>query len=298
MESIEIGTLDLRYENCRIKNPAAEKILLNSICEGGIQEPLQGVQAQGGRVLLDGFKRYRCARKLGLAVVPYSSIGTDAALAIVRILRIGNAHHLNILEQARFIEELRSAHKMCVSEIAKVLGRSKGWVSMRCGLILQISEPILGKIFAGEFPAYAFMYTLRRFMRMNSVESREIEAFVASVAGKGLTLREIELLAQGYFKGETYFRQQIASGDVIWALNRMKESLPGAKECSEFERSVLRDLEIASKAIQRITCKTDDPRLKSNAFHAQANLLTARILKQTDRFIETLRYLYDQSGQA
>jgi ParB-like chromosome segregation protein Spo0J len=84
METVEITSLDLRYETCRMKNPAAERSLLNSICEGGIQEPLQGVATNESRLLLDGFKRYRCAKKLGLGIVPYASIEEDAAAGIIR----------------------------------------------------------------------------------------------------------------------------------------------------------------------------------------------------------------------
>jgi hypothetical protein len=54
----------LRYVDCRLKSHLAEKTLLASILESGIRDPLQGVDVDGQRILLDGFKRYRCAEKL------------------------------------------------------------------------------------------------------------------------------------------------------------------------------------------------------------------------------------------
>ncbi|KPA16478.1 hypothetical protein MHK_003302 [Candidatus Magnetomorum sp. HK-1] len=40
-EKIEISSLDLRFENYRLKSKEAENKLLISILEGGIREPLQ-----------------------------------------------------------------------------------------------------------------------------------------------------------------------------------------------------------------------------------------------------------------
>ena len=64
---IELSTLDLRYESYRMKQPAAEARLLASMAQRGIEEPLEGVDRQEASILLNGFKRYRCARKLGIA---------------------------------------------------------------------------------------------------------------------------------------------------------------------------------------------------------------------------------------
>ena len=101
-----------------------------SILEHGIREPLQGVDSREVRILLNGFKRYRCARKLGIEVVPYESLGDDEAFGIIQLIRIANARSLGMLEQARLIDELRSAHKMAVAEIATLLERSPSWVSI------------------------------------------------------------------------------------------------------------------------------------------------------------------------
>ena len=68
--SVELSTLDRRYENYRMKNPAVEARLLASIAERGIEEPLEGVDPAGARILLNGFKRYRCALKLRLRMAP------------------------------------------------------------------------------------------------------------------------------------------------------------------------------------------------------------------------------------
>jgi len=295
---VELSTLDLRYEGYRMRNPALEARLLASIAQRGIEEPLEGVDTKERSVLLNGFKRYRCARKLGIGIAPYTSLGDDEASGIMNLLRVSNNKSLSILEQARFIDELRKLHKMSVAEIATELSRSKAWVSMRLGLIGEMSAKVREKIFSGSFPIYPYMYTLRQFMRMNGVKKQEIEDFIVAVSGKQLSVREIEQLAHGYFRGPASFREAIQAGHVGLPLQWMKQVPEDPEGCNEFEGALLKDLEIVQKYMQKVMGKSEDRRLKTRAFHAQANLLTAGILSKARAFFETLRKLHDRSGQA
>ena len=297
-EQVEITSLDLRYEGFRMKFPGAEKTLLMSIMENGIRDPLQGIDTQEGRILLDGFKRLRCAQKLGIGIVPYASMGTDEVLGIIELIRMSNAKSLSILEQARFVDELKGVHKMSTAEIAVLLERSKAWVSVRTGIIHEMSNYVLDQIFKGRFPVYAYMYTLRSFIRINGIQADDVDTFVKSVSGKNLSIRAIELLANGYFRGADALREQIKDGNITWALGRLKESHTNLSGCSQIESAMIRDLEILSKYMQRATAKTEHPQYKSNAFFAQANLLAGGILRQTDAFLEAIRAFHDRTGQA
>jgi len=103
---VELAHLDLRYESFRLKQAALEERLLASMVQRGIEEPLEGVEVKAVRVLLNGFKRYRCARRLQVRSVPYASLGDDEVAGIMNLLRISNNKALSILEQAAFIDEL------------------------------------------------------------------------------------------------------------------------------------------------------------------------------------------------
>jgi hypothetical protein len=90
-------------------------------------------------------------------------------------------------------------------------------------------------------------------------------------------VREIEQLTHGYFRGPASFRQAIREGHpglVLEALQQVPEDPDG---CNEFERVLLKDLELTEKYMRRVMGKSEDRRLKTPAFHAQANLLTAGI---------------------
>ena len=295
---IELSSLDLRYEGFRLKASALEERLLGSIAQRGIEEPLEGVETKESNVLLNGFKRFRCARKLHLATVPYSSLGPDEAVGILNLLRTANNRALGILEQAAFIAELKNTRQMSVAQIALELSRSKSWVSMRLGLMAEMSAPVRRQLFAGAFPVYSYMYALRQFRRMNGVKPAQIEEFVLAVSGKGLSVREVEQLAHGCFRGPESFRREILKGNLALPLERMRQVPQSPDGCNEFERVLLGDLELTQKYMQRVMGKSQDRRLVSRAFHAQSHLLSAGILSRSRAFFHTLRQLHDRNGQA
>jgi hypothetical protein len=303
---IELGSLDLRYESFRLKAPALEQRLLSSILERGIEEPLEGVELAGGEahsgpthVLLNGFKRYRCARKLRLAKAPYSSLGQDEAAAILGLLKLSNHRTLSILEQAAFIAELKCVRGLNVAEIATELSRSKSWVIMRLGLMAEMSAKVREQLFAGAFPVYSYMYLMRQFMRMNGVQAEQIQEFVLAVSGQGLSVREVEQLAHGFFRGPESFRREILKGNLALPLERMRQVPQSPDACTEFERVLLGDLELTQKYMQRVMGKSQErDKLSSRAFHAQCHLLTAGLLSRSRAFLEVLKQLHDHNGQA
>ena len=296
-EEIELAELDVRYENYRMKNPAFEKRLLASIAQRGIEQALEGAASGEGKILLNGFKRRRCALHLGIRRVPYVSLGEDQAGAILNLLRLSNQSALSLLEQARFIDQLRQL-KMSVGDIAEQLSRSKSWVSMRLGLLEEISPRVQEEILAGRFPVYPYMYILRPFMRLNRASQQEVEEFVLAVSGQRLSVREIEQLAYGYFRGPRSLREMIQNGHAGEVLAWMRQVPQDAEGCSEWERILLRDLELVQKYMQRVMGKSLSPKLQSPAFFAQAHLLTAGLLSRQGAFFHSVRGLHDRSGQA
>jgi len=295
VEMIEIMNLDLRYEKFRLRSKKIEQELLASIIEIDIQEPLKGINLENGtRILLDGFKRYRCAKKLNIGTVPYTSFGSDEPLGILKLIRASTQRPLTILEQAKMIEELQKVHGMLHRDIADLLQKSKAWVSLRAGIIREMSTYVAKRIFGGDFPVYSYMYTLRKFIRINSISKGQIDEFVKLVAGKGLSIRDIDLLAEGFFKGSDDLRKQIKAGNITWGLNQLKNSPCKATRCTDKEQQMLGSLESVQRYMQKITCGARDERLESATFRVQANLLVQGIIDIMDSFNLAVRHLYDQ----
>jgi ParB/RepB/Spo0J family partition protein len=297
-ETVERESLDLRYQAYRLRDGAAEARLLTSIAQRGIEQPLAGVDTPQGRLLLDGFRRYRCAKKLGIGCIPYVSLGEDEATGIAHLMRLAKEKTLSILEQAKFVTELLSKHDMSIADVAEMLSRSKAWVSVRHSLLKEMSQAVQEQLFRGRFPVYSYMVTLRPFMRINGVDPNEIARFIQAVAGHRLSVRQIELLAHGYFRGPASLRQAIEEGNWKWSLQQMQTASEVSEECNAKERDLLRELERLLKAINHVMTWCDSRRLESRTFFAQANLLVASLLSRRESFFEKMEEFYDRSGQA
>jgi len=297
MKKIELSSLDLRYEGHRMQSSSIEKGLLLSIMEKGIRDPLKCADIHNDRILLDGFKRYRCAKKLKIGIVPYISLGNDEAKAILEFIRSADAKSLNIMEQAKLIDELETVHKMSISDIAAYLEKSKAWVSVRSGVIKEMSEIVMEKILSGKFPAYNYMYTIRPFRRLNDIKKKDVDEFVSIVSGHELSTRNIDALAHGYFKGTDEVREQIKQGNLSWGLSHLNRKTFESNGETKWEQKMLRDLEIVQKGIGRIIYSSSALKTASNSFFAQAGLLAEAIVGQSDLFQKTMEKLYDQRRQ-
>ncbi len=294
---LELADLDLRYQSYRLRQPRREAALLSAIAGEGIREPLVGVTRDTTPILLDGFQRARCARTLHLHVVPFVSWGGDEVAGILQLLRAERQHALTLLEQARFVDELHTERGLPPADIAQQLGRSPAWVSVRLGLLRELSPLVREALFAGAFPVYAYLYTLRPFRRLTSVTAADLDQFVGALRGHPLSVRQIEGLAHGFFRGPPSFRQELLAGHLTLALRHLEAAAPDPDRGSEFERVFLQDLEQTQKLMLRVIGKSQDPQLQSAAFRAQANLLTATLLGPAGAFLRTLRQLHDRTGQ-
>jgi KorB domain len=292
---VEVAQLDLRYESCRLKAPAAEARLLSAIAQGGIQEALQGVESGGVRILLNGFKRLRCAQKLHLHTVPFVALATDETAGIVCLLRGANDHALSLLEQARFLDELKGTGGLSLAEIAQQVGRSPAWVSLRLGVLSELSPLVRGALFDGTFPVYPYLYSLRPFRRLKGAAA--VDEFVAALRGKKLSARQIEQLAHAFFRGPESLREQIRQGHLALPLQQLKGLPEDPDGCSEYERVMIADLEQAQKLLVRLMTKSADlSRLSSRPFRAQAHLLCAGLLSRLSAFTKTIQKLHDHCG--
>lgn len=295
VQEIETQRIDRRWESLRLPNERQERELLGSISSGGIREPLQGVQSGETLLLLDGFKRLRCSQKLGIQRVPVVSLGADEASGMLALLRQSNAHALSTLEQAALVDELKARYQLSVTEIARHLERSVAWVSVRLGILSQMSESVRQAIFSGKFPARSYLYTLNSFTRVKKIPQSEITEFVQAVSDKDLSLRQIDLLAHGYFRGGAELKAQIQQGQIGWTLEQLKKSqVRESPQLGQREARVLLDLELAQKYLYRLLAGLQKPGLTGNEFYAQADLIVEGILSVLPRFQKSLEGWHDQ----
>jgi hypothetical protein len=79
----------------------------------------------GHPVLIDGFKRLRCMKKLKWTMAPCVQIASSTTDGIVEWLKLTGVKRATLFEIAGFVQELHKVHAMTPSEIADHLHRSK-----------------------------------------------------------------------------------------------------------------------------------------------------------------------------
>ena len=300
VNQVECESISRKFEDLRLKNGADENDLLGSIQKEGILQPLGCVLEEGGAVvLLDGFKRFRSALKLRIPTVPMTCLGVDEVHAVCELLFQSNEKTLNILEQAAFCDHLHLHHKIGVSAIADRLKKSPAWVSVRLGMLNDMSLEIKEALFQGRFPVRSYMYTLKPFTRVNKITHRDLNEFVRCVGGKALSTRDIERLAVGFFKGGENLKTQIRNGNILWTLKQLKSSrvLTESEGSSDVEEKFLRDLEVLRQCINGLILTTANPRLKGAAFLEKARLVIGGIFEQIASLETFLGGPHDHDGE-
>jgi len=236
MELVELQCIDNRLAHTRLKNNNVEKLLLLSIQQQNILQPLLVVQQQNQQhyVLIDGFKRYRCAQKLGINNAPVDFIGTDVVCGIVTLLQRNASKGLTTFEQAALVDELHRNHSMNIYDIAKSLQHSPSWVSKRIGLFDELSDLVREKIMSGAFPIRAYMYQIRMFTRVHKVSASSVDACVKALSGKQLSTRELAILIPAYFTGKKELQELIDKGNAHKVLTMIKDSVRVPSATSAF----------------------------------------------------------------
>jgi ParB/RepB/Spo0J family partition protein len=303
MEQIELSTIDMRLEHARRKDSALEKRLLISIQQRDIQQPLQVVmhETQHDRaILIDGFKRYRCAVKLGIKTVPVERIGTDIVIGILALLRQNASKGFSAFEQAALVDELHKHYDMTIYDIATHLERSPSWVSVRLGLFDQLSPLVREKLMTGAFPVRAYMYSIKGFTRVNKVAPQRVDACVDALSGKNLSTRELSILVRAYFTGGKQLQEFITNGDVHRVLDMIKRTGAQSPPSSTVkQRCFIDELKTAAQSIKGIlgTASSVDIGIDVDVLNS-VNLWCAELIGTIPQFQTVIREMYDKSRYA
>jgi predicted transcriptional regulator len=296
MPEIEIKNIDRRFESLRLKDKNRENALLQSILTNGILEPVSVIyKSPDIIILLDGFKRLRCLEKLKAGYVQVNSLGNTEQQGIIHLIRLSTSYILNTLEQAALIDELYKNTGMSIAEIANSLDRSKAWVSVRLGMLGEMSEVIKDAVFKGEFPVRNYLYNLRPFTRVNGIEKKEVDDFVKAVKGKKLSTRDIDSLSYAFFRGGDSLKKQIQNGNLDWTLKVMKNQTNMTEELeNKLEIKVIKDLELVQKYMNHIIRDLPSSQLNSVEFQNNARIIIEGIFKKLDHFKKVIKLFYDQ----
>jgi Predicted transcriptional regulators len=152
--SVLIEQIGERFAPLRIVEPKAERVMLSSMQKFGQLTPVVTCRiASGEHELLDGFKRLRAARQLGitaLTVRPLDISLRACKAALLQLNRVGRS--ISGMEEAMVIHSLCHEDGLNQVEIGVLIGRHKSWVCRRLSIIERLSDEVQQSIRLGLLP--------------------------------------------------------------------------------------------------------------------------------------------------
>ena len=186
-ETVTLATAKIgeRFASLRIVEPQAERAMLHSMEKYGQLTPVAVCRiATGEHELLDGFKRLRAARQLGLSELsarPFDLTIRAGKATMLQLNRVGRM--VSGMEEALVVHSLSHEDGLNQVEIALLLNRHKSWVCRRLALIERLSDEAQQMIRLGLLPP-SLGTELARLQRCNQ------DLLLAAIREHHLTWRE------------------------------------------------------------------------------------------------------------
>ena len=301
MMELEINQVDLKHKDIRLSLPKKERALLVSIQENGFFENLSCIENKNAKpILIDGFKRFRCAQKLNIPKIPVTIISNNEVDGLLQVIRNHDSHTLTMIEQASIVDKLLSTHNLTNADVAKKVGRSQAWVSLRKNFIKTTSDSVKQCIFKGEFPLRSYLYSVKPFTRVKNVDKNKIDEFVNLTKNKDLSTRDIDLLAKSFFSGDSHVEAEIRNGNIDWTVKQLRElnadltQSQKSKEKSELikQNNVLKDVGFIYHLMSKLSYPSERPSLTKEERQLLRNMVV-NIETQFPEFMTSIRRYCD-----
>jgi ParB-like chromosome segregation protein Spo0J len=137
---LPLAALGERYRRYRLADPVAEEAMARSLQRYGQAAPVTACRNDGQTQLLDGFKRWAAAARIGWATLSVRLVEIDersAKAAIYGLNSVGGG--TNELEEAWLVQALVREDGLTQLEAAELLNKHKSWVCRRLALLERLS---------------------------------------------------------------------------------------------------------------------------------------------------------------
>ena len=281
--NLEFHQLDRRYESLRRKQPKHERDLLASLGDRGQQVPIVVValqekplkEAPQRFLVIDGFKRLRCLKRLGADTVHATlwDLPESEALLLDRSQR--DSQRLTQLELGWLLATLRD-QGLELLELAKRFDKSPSWVSRHLALVEDLPLPVQEHVRRGAIPAHAAM---RHLVPIARKHKKDCLRLACAMAGLKLTSREIGQLCSAWLDGTSQVRERLLADPRLWLRARARRHEPAPVPAGlELLRQVDQIAQSARRLCQRFREAQLSPKettdLRAALHQAQAELDT------------------------
>jgi len=210
---IELNELDVRYQTLRIHEREREARLMASLAGGGQQVPIVVLPAQPAYILLDGYKRMRCAKRLGWTALAALCWDLEEAEALIFCSMLRGGDKDSALEQGWLLRELQGRFGLKLDELGRRFDRSQSWVSRRLGLVRDLPELAQEAVQSGKIVAHGAMKYLVPLARANRKDCLRLSEAISALT---LSSRQIGRLYQGYVSGTERTRELVLGDPALY----------------------------------------------------------------------------------
>lgn len=268
--SMPITRIGERFAPLRIANPVAEQAMLRSMVKYGQQTPVVVCRiADGAPELLDGFKRLRVGRQLGIKelTVRTLDVGLRACKAAMLLLnRVGRP--ITSMEEALVVHSLCHEDGLNQVEIATLLNCHKSWVCRRLALIERLCDEAQESIRLGLLPA-SIGAELSRLQRCNQ------EHLLVAIRTQKLTWRETREVVAALSSKQQREHEAILKDPRATVLRPDEEVFvaPAAEQGLSYPAKLLqRRLVGLERSCLEVTCLLSSTELRSFTEHEEKRL--------------------------
>lgn len=247
---LEFHQLDLRHAPLRVRQPVRERRLLASLADIGQQMPIVVVRGAAPYVVVDGYKRVRCLRRLHRDTV--AAVVWDLAEADALILRqvLQTEATTSVFEQGWLLRTLREDHGLTLDGLARRFDRSVSWVSRRLDLVRTLPAPVQQHVREGRIVAHAAMKYLVPLARAKAETCTDL---ADAIAPHQLTTRQIGRLYQAYVAGPAA-TQTLVLTDPLLVLRLTDDTGPArVRPEASAPDALLTDLHVLGAVARRAT---------------------------------------------
>jgi ParB-like chromosome segregation protein Spo0J len=170
----------------RLCDASALESMRRSLARYGQLSALHLYAERGQLEIIDGFKRVRAARALGLRTLRARVAQVDLVDAKVQIAALHDRRGLTELEEAWLIRSLYREHGLSQPAIAARLGRHKSWVFRRLMLVESLDPVVQADVRLG-------LLAPRAAVAVSQLPRGNQHDLAGLVIRRGLTVRQTEL---------------------------------------------------------------------------------------------------------
>jgi ParB/RepB/Spo0J family partition protein len=255
IREVDFHLLDLRYSHTRINNPKALLRMQNSINTYGQIVPALAILEKERFVLIDGYLRYRALKACGRDCLKIQVVEGEPD-SLIRLLLTNDDRQMEAIEQAGLIQELHHRFSYSFAEIAKRLGKDKGWVKRRLDLVESLPKEVMEAVMNGTVSSWAASRVLVPLSRANEQDCLDL---TQKIIADPLYTRELVCLYDHYRKSARTVRDRIIADPRLFTrtVKEQEQQKQGKQINDGPEGKWFKDIRIVCHILKRLQAGSD-----------------------------------------